>query len=173
MPLYDLTGQRIGIRRPAEGDCDEFLEMVNASRSLHHPWVQPPSTAQFFEDYIRRRRTPGEDGFLICDNKSGRIAGVININCIVRGHFDSAYLGYYAAASFARQGYMTEGLLLVAKFAFVEMGLHRLEANIQPENVASIALVRRCGFRKEGFSPRYLKVLGEWQDHERWALRAK
>jgi ribosomal-protein-alanine N-acetyltransferase len=94
----------------------------------------------------------------------------VNLNEIVRGAFHSAYLGYYGFAPHARQGYMTEGLGLVLRHAFRQMGLHRLEANIQPRNRASRALVRRLGFRREGFSPRYLKVLGRWRDHERWAI---
>ena len=102
----------------------------------------------------------------------GAIAGVININSIVRGCFHSGYLGYYAGAPFARRGYMTEGLRLVTRFAFAELKLHRVEANIQPGNVASIALARRCGFRLEGYSPRYLHIRGAWRDHERWALLA-
>ena len=67
---------------------------------------------------------------------------------------------------------MTEGMGLVLDYAFSELGLHRLEANIQPGNTASIALVRRCGFVREGFSEKYLKIGGEWRDHERWAIRA-
>jgi ribosomal-protein-alanine N-acetyltransferase len=67
---------------------------------------------------------------------------------------------------------MTDGMRLVTRYAFDEMKLHRVEANIQPDNIASIALVRKCGFRLEGFSPRYLQVFGEWRDHERWALLA-
>jgi ribosomal-protein-alanine N-acetyltransferase len=97
---------------------------------------------------------------------------VININCIVGGTFQSAYLGYYVGAPFARRGYMVEGMKLVTRYAFDEIKLHRVEANVQPGNIASVALVRKCGFRKEGFSPRYLKIFGDWRDHERWALLA-
>jgi ribosomal-protein-alanine N-acetyltransferase len=67
---------------------------------------------------------------------------------------------------------MGEAMRLVTRYAFDEMGLHRLEANIQPANTASIALVRSCGFVQEGYSPDYLRVFGEWRDHERWAIRA-
>ena len=89
------------------------------------------------------------------------------------GNLRSAYLGYYAGASFIGQGHMSEGLRLVLRRAFGVLRLHRLEANIQPKNHASIRLVRRAGFRREGFSPRYLKILGRWRDHERWAITAE
>jgi ribosomal-protein-alanine N-acetyltransferase len=68
---------------------------------------------------------------------------------------------------------MTEGMRLLFRYAFGDLKLHRLEANIQPENRASIALARRTGFRREGFSPRYLKIGGRWRDHERWAILAE
>jgi ribosomal-protein-alanine N-acetyltransferase len=171
-PPFDLVSSRVGIRRPTIADADEFLALVHASRDLHHPWVEPPSTREQFEAYLKTRQSPGDDGFLICDKTSNAILGVVNLNVIVRGHFDSAYLGYYIGASFTGQGFMTQGLQLVAQFAFTQIGLHRLEANIQPANTASIALVRKLGFRQEGFSPGYLKILGEWRDHERWALLA-
>jgi ribosomal-protein-alanine N-acetyltransferase len=165
-------GENVGIRRPVADDAAEFVALMRASAALHHPWGEYPTTAEKFAEYLRRRARPDQEGFLVCERASSAIAGVININSIVRGFFQSGYLGYYAGAPFARRGYMTEGMRLVIRYAFEEMKLHRLEANIQPENVASIALVRRCGFRKEGFSLRYLQILGEWRDHERWALLA-
>jgi ribosomal-protein-alanine N-acetyltransferase len=96
--------------------------------------------------------------------------GGININEIVRGVFRSGYLGYQVGAPHARQGYMTEALAIVLREAFGPLRLHRVEANIQPGNRASIGLVRRAGFRLEGLSRRYLKIGGRWRDHERWAL---
>jgi ribosomal-protein-alanine N-acetyltransferase len=82
----------------------------------------------------------------------------------------SAYLGFYAFVGCESQGYMKEGLALVLDAAFSELGFHRLEANVQPTNNASSALVARLGFRREGFSPRYLFIDGAWRDHDRWAI---
>ena len=82
------------------------------------------------------------------------IAGVINANEVVLGAFRSAYLGYYVFADFERQGLMRAGLRAVVRHAFRTLRLHRLEANIQPGNRASIALAKSCGFSKEGFSRR-------------------
>ncbi len=95
---------------------------------------------------------------------------MMNFNEIVRGLFQSAYMGYWIGEPFARQGYMGEALRAALDYAFGALGLHRVEANIQPGNEASIALVKRAGFRLEGHSPRYLKIGGGWRDHERWAL---
>jgi ribosomal-protein-alanine N-acetyltransferase len=76
-------------------------------------------------------------------------------------------------AGFQGRGLMREALSLVLTTAFDEMGLHRLEANIQPGNARSRALAQGLGFRQEGFSPRYLRIGGEWRDHERWAILAE
>ena len=98
---------------------------------------------------------------------------MINISEIVRGAFCSGYLGYYAFVPYNGRGYMKRGLSAVLTDAFGTRGLHRLEANIQPDNEASRRLAQRCGFRLEGFSPRYLKIAGRWRDHERWAITAE
>ncbi len=98
---------------------------------------------------------------------------MVNLDDIVRGCFRSAYLGYYAFAPYAGRGLMQKGLSQVVTHAFEKMKLHRLEANIQPGNTASRALVKKLGFQREGFSRRYLKINGRWRDHERWAILAE
>ena len=163
---------RIYLRRVARSDQQEFLAAVRASRALHRPWTHPPSTPHDFRAYLKRMRQPGNRGFLVCERGTGALVGVINLSNIVLGLFRSAHLGYYAFSGFERRGLMREGLAEIVRHAFNTMKLHRLEANIQPGNAASIALVRSCGFSKEGYSPRYLKIGGRWRDHERWAIVA-
>lgn len=167
-----LVGTEVFLRYPSLEDEAEFIQMVRSSRTLHRPWVYPPSTQQAFVDYIERLQSDRHVSLLVCENGSGAIAGVINLNEIIRGAFQNAFLGYYAHADFAKQGYMTGGLQLALQHAFSALRLHRLEANIQPANQLSIQLVKRCGFRLEGMSPNYLCINGEWRDHERWAIVA-
>ena len=164
------VGHRVFIRPPMARDRDAFLALVRSSRSHLRPWVDPPASRPAFAAYLRRARRPTERAFLVCRREDGTLVGAINVSQIFLGAFRSAYLGYYAGASHTGDGYMSEGLRLVIRNALSKLGLHRLEANIQPANRASLRLVRRVGFRREGFSPRYLKVLGRWRDHERWAV---
>lgn len=164
------TGRNVYLRRPSKGDQAEFLRRVRISKSLHNPWVYPLNTKASFDQYLKRLRSKRNFGFLVCLRNSHEIVGVINLNEIVWGIFQSAYLGFYAMRPYAGKGYMSEGLKLAIKHAFIKMKLHRLEANIQPENKKSIALVKGCGFQKEGYSPKYLKIGGKWKDHERWTI---
>src|SRR5581483_3867788 len=161
---------RVVLRCPVPADAAALLGLVRASRGLHRPWVYPAATPAGIAGWIAGAAAAGRRSFLVCRRGDGGIVGVVNVSEIVRGHFRSAYLGYYAFAPHAGQGYMTEGLGLVLREAFTRLRLHRVEANIQPGNRRSLALVRRLGFRREGFSPRYLEVGGRWRDHERWAL---
>lgn len=161
---------RVTLRHLASGDQDEFLGLVNASADLHRPWVSLPSTREQYQAYLARYAQPDEESVLICVRGSGAIAGVVNINSIIRGRFQSASIAYAAFAPTAGQGYMTEGLTLVVRYAFEQLQLHRLEAQIQPDNHASLKLVRKVGFRYEGCSPELLYIDGAWRDHERWAI---
>jgi ribosomal-protein-alanine N-acetyltransferase len=132
--------------------------------------VTPPTDALAFAEWMRHCRQPDVQCFLVCRLDDGAIVGVFTLSQIFRRLFQSAYLGYYAYEPYAGCGYMTEGMRLVLRHTFAATKLHRVEANIQPENSASIALVKRSGFRLEGFSPRYLKIAGRWRDHQRWAM---
>jgi ribosomal-protein-alanine N-acetyltransferase len=161
------------IRPGSLADEEVFLAAVARSRKLHHPWVQAPSTPEGFRDYLMKRQDPRGAAFFVWTNEPGGLVGVVNLDEIVRGCFLSAYLGYYAFVPYAGRGLMREGLSQVVTHAFKAMKLHRLEANIQPRNARSKALVKRLGFRREGVSPRYLKINGRWRDHERWAILAE
>jgi ribosomal-protein-alanine N-acetyltransferase len=162
----------IRLERPAARHAAQFLSAVRASRVLHRGLASPPKDGDGFAAYVAGTRRGNRQGFFVMTS-SGDLAGVINVSEIVRGNFRSAYLGYYAFMPHAGRGYMRQGLALVVSRCFRRLGLHRLEANIQPGNVRSIALVRGLGFKLEGRSPRYLKVCGRWRDHERWALLAE
>ncbi|MFF5338214.1 GNAT family N-acetyltransferase [Streptomyces sp. NPDC013181] len=163
-------GPRTAIRPFTPGDADEFTARARESRALHRPWLFPPTCPETYAAYAGALiDDPARAGFLVCE-RDGSIAGFVNINNIVAGAFRCGALGYGAFAHAAGRGLMSEGLALVTDHAFGPLGLHRLEANIQPGNEGSLALVRRAGFRREGFSPDFLHIDGAWRDHERWAL---
>jgi [ribosomal protein S5]-alanine N-acetyltransferase len=147
-----------------------MLALNRASSAFHRGWASPPTTSAQFTRLLSRTRRPDFAGLVIRDNADNAILGAIEISQIVLGGFRSAYLGYQIGAPYARHGYMSEALGLATAYAFGPLGLHRLEANVRPENTASLALVRRLGFTCEGYSRRYLKVSGRWADHERWAI---
>ncbi len=161
---------RVFIREPRNTDEEVFLESNRASLSLHRPWVSPPTTPVGYQAYLERLHESRYQGYFICRKEDAALVGVVNLSEIIRGAMNSAFVGYWGFEGFTGKGYLTEGLALVFDAAFQSLGLHRLEINIQPANTASIALVRRLGLKKEGFSPQYLKIGGEWRDHERWAL---
>jgi [ribosomal protein S5]-alanine N-acetyltransferase len=164
------ASDRVTVRPVTSRDQSEFLDLVAASVDLHHPWTSLPATPQAFQTYLTRYERPGEESLLICLRDTGAIAGVATLNSIIRGRFQNASLAYAAFAPTAGQGYMSEGVALVLRHAFQDLLLHRLEANIQPGNQASLKLIRRLGFRREGYSPEMLFIDGAWRDHERWAI---
>jgi ribosomal-protein-alanine N-acetyltransferase len=161
---------RVTLRLVTAADQDEFLGLAAASAGLHHPWMALAATPQEFQAYLRRFDHVTAEGLLVCLRGTGAIAGVAHINNIIRGRFQNGSLSYAAFAPVAGQGYMSEGLGLVLRYAFERLRLHRLDAQIQPGNHASLRLVRRLGFRNEGYSPQLLFIDGAWRDHERWAI---
>lgn len=161
------------LARPSPADAEEFIAAARESAALHRPWVTAPDTPERFTAYLNRTAREDQAGYLIRHRACGGLVGYVNINNIVRGALRSGYLGYASFLSHARRGLMAAGLAAVVTDAFTGLGLHRLEANIQPDNAPSLNLVSRLGFRREGFSPRYLMIDGQWRDHERWTVLAE
>jgi ribosomal-protein-alanine N-acetyltransferase len=154
-------------------DRGEFIAAMRASGELHRPWISPPIDEEAYDAVLERARGDSFEFLLVRRREDGALAGYFDISQIIRGPLQSAFLGYGGVGALASQGYMTEAIELLLSHAFVELRLHRIEANIQPGNEPSLALVRRAGFVREGFSERYLKIGGRWRDHERWAIRVE
>jgi [ribosomal protein S5]-alanine N-acetyltransferase len=163
----------IVLARPSPADADEFVAAAIDSSGLHGSWVSAPDTTERFTAFLARAAREDQASYLIRHRECGGLVGYVNINNIIRGALRSGHLGYAAFRSHAGRGLMTAGLAAVVTDAFGGLGLHRLEANIQPDNAPSRGLVRRLGFRREGFSPRYLFIDGQWRDHERWTVLAE
>jgi len=166
------SSRRAWIRRAKRSDATEMVRLALASCKLHRPWVAPPTTEMAYVEWLKKHRPPRHELLLVGRHSDDAIVGNFNISEIVGGAFCCGFLGFWIGEPYQKQGYALEGLKLVLRFAFSDLKLHRLEANIQPENRASSALVQRAGFKKEGYSQRYLKIGGRWRDHERWAIRS-
>jgi len=151
------------LRASVLDDVSELSKAFFLSKKLHDTWIYPPSD---MKKYVLQKNR-----YLVCLKDSDFIVGTFNISEIVRGSFHSAYLGFSAFEPHQKHGYMANGMQLLLDEAFNNLKLHRLEANIQPKNKSSLALVKKSGFIKEGFSKQYLRVgNSEWKDHERWAI---
>ena len=151
-------------------DAAELIRDNLASRSYHAPWLEAFTDDEGFNTWFAALVGGPNIGLVAREVTSGGVVGVIDLSAISLKGFQSAYLGYYGMADLAGRGLMKEAVRKAVDYAFTEIGLHRLEASIQPANTRSIELIKRIGFRKEGFSPRYLKVNDVWCDHEHWVL---
>ncbi|HEX3464535.1 MAG TPA: GNAT family N-acetyltransferase [Candidatus Elarobacter sp.] len=160
------------MRRVRRADAEEIVAANRENAAYHAPWITTATDRAAFDLWFARTITGANVSLLARERATNELVGIVNFNEIVMGIFRSAYTGYWGYARTAGRGLMTEALREAIGFAFGELGLHRAEANIQPGNVRSIALARRAGFTKEGFSPAYLFIDGAWRDHERWAIVA-
>lgn len=167
------VSMQISVAPLSAEDREAFVAAVAASRDLHRPWVDPPDVNERFDEWIEHLRRDDQLAYLVRHVACGDLVGYVTVSNIVRRAFQSAHLGYGAFSSHVGRGLMREGLSAVIGIAFEDLGLHRLEANVQPGNAASLGLVRTLGFEREGYSPCYLMVGSEWRDHERWAIRTE
>ena len=130
----------VALRPPRPEDRDAFIAAMADSAELHRPWLTPPVTAPEFNAWLTRAGRADFDANLAVRPEDDEIVGYFNISQIIRGPLQSAFLGYGGVAEWSGAGYMTAALRLVLERAFTDLSLHRLEANIQPDNAASIAL---------------------------------
>lgn len=172
-PPPTRAGSKVELHRPSRADADEFCRAARASGELHHPWLFVPTDRRSYLAFLARAEPPSASGHLVRRISTGELVGFVNLNEIVLGSMRSASIGYGAFVPHQRRGYLTEAVELTLDHAFNQLGLHRIEANVQPGNEASAALVRRLGFHLEGYSPRLLSIDGEWRDHYRWAFLAE
>lgn len=153
-------------------------EYGRRSREFHAPW-DPIRPSGFWDlpvvaDRLSAQLIESDEGSSVCTylsakNDAERIIGVVNLRNITRGALMGAVIGYGLAPEVVGRGYMSEAVNRIVRVAFDDLGLHRLEINVIPRNTRSIAVATRCGFEREGFSPRYLKIAGRWEDHLRFA----
>lgn len=162
--------RQVTIQPVEHADGPALVSANRASVELHHPWAHPFTDLDGFARYFSSLDGHQNVGLLARNLGDGSVVGVITLSQIARGGFQSAYLGFYGAIGQAGRGQMTTAVGAAIDYAFGDLGLHRVEANVQPGNLRSLALIKRVGFQKEGFSPNYLSIGGEWCDHERWAI---
>ncbi len=165
-----LRGEKVFLRQPKPEDFAEFARLSKISRKFHKNLVPLPADRKSFDEYLEQNKTEVNINFLICRIEDGSITGTINLSQIFRKAFQNAYLGYLLFDGLTGEGLMTDAVEIVLKYAFQTLKLHRIEANVQPHNDASVAVLQRTNFAKEGFSRKYLKIGGRWRDHERWAI---
>lgn len=168
--LREPPGERVALSAPVAGDEAQIISANRSARDYHAPFAAPFLDARGFAAWLENAEQPANRSFVAREKPTGALVAILNLSQIAMGNFCSAYLGYHGYPDTARRGLVAQAMRLMLQEAFESIGLHRIEANIQPENRRSIALVERCGFQKEGFSPRYLMIGGKWRDHERWAI---
>lgn len=154
----------------AAADLPALQQLYQQSSALHHPFAELPDFTHYLHEhrYLMRLSQPLTRPTVSAPAQ--QIVGSFSLSGIIGGKFHSAYLGFEVFSPYQQQGLMRQGLRLLISHAFGQLGLHRLEANIQPANQASLALVKGAGFVQEGFSADYLYINGAWRDHTRWAL---
>ncbi|PYS99025.1 MAG: N-acetyltransferase [Acidobacteria bacterium] len=164
------NSKRVYLRGPEPEDCDSLIHLYLSSREHFRGLTNANFDRHRFEQLLVEAAKDTNAYFLVCRVDDDSIIGSLNFSQIFRKGFQNTYLGYQLFAGFTGNGYMTEAVSLGLRYAFLDLKLHRVEANVQPSNKPSIAVLVRNGFAKEGLSRRYLKINGRWRDHERWAI---
>lgn len=189
MGRHTLTSRRLIICELPVRAAGPVARFITENWDFHRRWEPYRSPGYFTPRQVRRRlralrRADTHVAFWLFEHaypprlRVPPPIGSITLSSIIRGPMQSCYLGYKMDAGYVRRGYMREALEQVIRFAYDELGLHRIEANVMPDNEASLSLVRSLGFQEEGLARRYLHIQGRWEDHlhmvllrEQWESR--
>ena len=171
-----LSTERLELKSPHEIPAEALCAYYTGNRRFAQVYEPLREDAfytvehqrQALKDMLREWEARRGYRFFIC--LDGAIIGTIALSNVVWGAFRSCFLGYGLDGGYVNRGYMTEALRRVAAFAFDEIKLHRIEGNVMPRNLASRAVLEKCGFVCEGASRKYLKINGVWEDHLHYAL---
>ena len=173
-----LTGEGVRLRHPGLEDYDRWAKLRYASRAhterWEPAWTEDELTRSAFKRRLRRYQQDLESGqgcpFLVFRAVDDVLLGACNLNNIRRGVLQAADIGYWVGAPYVRRGHARAAVRRVLAYAFGPLRLHRVEAAIQPDNLASHAVLTSVGFTEEGFARKYLKINGEWRDHLKFAI---
>ena len=181
MPL-ELLGRRLRLRTLTEDDYDEWHAVRARNRDWLVPWEPRPAGAPPAPEdrgsfvarcAARERERQLGTGYGFGIFVEGQLAGEITLSSIQRGPFQNAFIGYWVDQDRAGQGLVPEATVTVLRFAFEELGLHRVEIAIVPRNTASRRVVEKLGLREESVAQRYLEIDGRWEDHVRYAVTSE
>jgi ribosomal-protein-alanine N-acetyltransferase len=178
-----LETSRLVLRAPHPADVPGVRRLLRKNAEHLRPWspVPPPgedpsSLTEISKSILRLRRewSKGESFvFFIAHRSDGALLGRVAFTGIMRRAFSSTHLGYWMDADHLGKGYTTEAVQGAVTFAFDRLGLHRVQAAVMPRNAASLRVLAKLGFRKEGESLRYLQIAGQWEDHHLFAVTAE
>lgn len=181
--VHSLLGRRILLRPLRPEDFWKWQEVRRRNVDWLTRWEprRPPGSPDPADDrsafalrcHARDREWQLGTGYGFGMFVGGVFCGEINLNSVQRGPFQSAYLGYWIDQEQAGNGYTPEGVVLVFKYSFEELRLHRIQISIVPRNVASLRVVEKLKLRNEGVAVRYLEINGMWEDHVRFAITAE
>jgi len=173
-----IESERVILRTPQMSDYPAWAELRASSREFLIPWeplwaADELSRASFrrrVRHYLRDLREDVGYALFIHAVTTGELVGGLTLCNVRRGVTQSCTLGYWIGAQYAQRGYMTAAVRAVVPFVFDSLELHRLEAACLPTNAASMRLLEKTGFKREGLARRYLRINGVWQDHLLYAL---
>ena len=172
-PIPSVAGDGVSLRVPQSSDHAEWAALREASRAFLTPW-EPiwPSEDLTRSAFRRRLKRYADDqradlayAFLIFRSDDNAMVGGLTLANIRRGVAQAGSIGYWVGAPYARQGYMAAAVRALIPFCFRTLRLHRLEAACIPGNIASVSLLEKTGFTREGYARNYLCINGVWQDH--------